>query len=430
MKIQNVKGGYDFLPKEQKIRNYINGILKSTFEEFGYQPIETPILCYLDMLVDKYDENNDLLKEIYKLTDQGDRKLGLRYDLTVPFAKFIALNKNNISFPFKRYEIAKVFRDGPVKVGRDREFTQCDADVVGISGELVEAELLSLYITAFKRLDIDIIIKYNNRNLMRGLISEVGIEESKISSVITIIDKMNKITEAELIKYLVDLGIEETKVNSLLAMFKMDLESIKSKFVDSDNEVLKTGIMEIDSLSNYIEKLGYNESCVLDLTLARGQDYYTGNVFEVYDKSGVVTSSIGGGGRYDNMIGEYINDGEVYPAVGISFGLTSIFEILKTREEFNKNSSVEVFIIPMSVKIEALDLANKLREMGINVEIEMKDRKLKRSLDFANRENIPYVIILGEDEINNKKFVLKDMFGSNNIDVSMDNLDVIKDCLK
>ena len=384
----------------------------------------------LDMLVDKYDENNDLLKEIYKLTDQGDRKLGLRYDLTVPFAKFIALNKNNISFPFKRYEIAKVFRDGPVKVGRDREFTQCDADVVGISGELVEAELLSLYITAFKRLDIDIIIKYNNRNLMSGLISEVGIEENKISSVITIIDKMNKITEAELIKYLVDLGIEETKVNSLLAMFKMDLESIKSRFENSDNEVLKAGIMEIDELSNYIEKLGYNDKCILDLTLARGQDYYTGNVFEVYDKSCVVTSSIGGGGRYDNMIGEYINDGEKYPAVGISFGLTSIFEILKTRDEFNKNNSIEVFIIPMSVKIEALDLANKLRNMGINVEIEMKDRKLKRSLDFANRENIPYVIILGEDEINNKKFVLKDMFESNNIDISMDNLDVIKDYLK
>ena len=311
MKIQNVKGGYDFLPKEQKIRNYINEILKTTFEEFGYQPIETPILCYLDMLVDKYDENNDLLKEIYKLTDQGDRKLGLRYDLTVPFAKFIALNKNNISFPFKRYEIAKVFRDGPVKVGRDREFTQCDADVVGISGELVEAELLSLYISAFKRLGIDIIIKYNNRNLMRGLISEVGIEDSKISSVITIIDKMNKITEAELVKYLVDLGIEEIKVSSLLLMFKMDLESIKSKFVDSDNEVLKNGIEEIDSLNKYISKLGYNDICVLDLTLARGQDYYTGNVFEVYDKSGIVTSSIGGGGRYDKMIGEYINDGEV-----------------------------------------------------------------------------------------------------------------------
>ena len=259
MKIQNVKGGYDFLPKEQKIRNYINEILKTTFEEFGYQPIETPILCYLDMLVDKYDENNDLLKEIYKLTDQGDRKLGLRYDLTVPFAKFIALNKNNISFPFKRYEIAKVFRDGPVKVGRDREFTQCDADVVGISGELVEAELLSLYISAFKRLGIDIIIKYNNRNLMRGLISEVGIEDSKISSVITIIDKMNKITEAELVKYLVDLGIEEIKVSKTNVLVKTRLNHTPEEDFEQDDIVQKRkGECEHACVCRLLEYQGVN----------------------------------------------------------------------------------------------------------------------------------------------------------------------------
>ena len=147
MNIKNVKGGYDFLPKEQKIRNYINSILKNTFEEYGYLPIETPILCYFDMLSGKYEEDNDILKEIYKLKDQGNRNLGLRYDLTVPFAKFIALNKNELKLPFKRYEINKVFRDGPVKVGRDREFTQCDVDVVGIQNQMIEAELLSLYVS-------------------------------------------------------------------------------------------------------------------------------------------------------------------------------------------------------------------------------------------------------------------------------------------
>ena len=159
MKIQNVKGGYDFLPKEQRIRNYVSDTLKKVFEEYGYKSIETPIICYYDILSDKYDEENDILKEIYRLKDQGNRELGLRYDLTVPFAKFIALNKNNLSFPFKRYEIAKVFRDGPVKVGRDREFTQCDVDVVGIKGELIEAELLSIYEKAFRLMNIDIVIK-------------------------------------------------------------------------------------------------------------------------------------------------------------------------------------------------------------------------------------------------------------------------------
>ena len=202
MKIQNVKGCIDYLPKEQRIRNYINEILKETFEEFGYLPIETPILCYLDMLVDKYDEENDLLKEIYKLSDQGNRKLGLRYDLTVPFAKFIALNKNKINLPFKRYEINKVFRDGPIKLGRDREFTQCDVDVVGLSGQMIEAECLNIYVNAFQKLGIDIKIRYNSRNLMKGLILKNKVEEEKVNSVITIVDKLDKLSIREASKYI------------------------------------------------------------------------------------------------------------------------------------------------------------------------------------------------------------------------------------
>ena len=430
MKIQNVKGGYDFLPKEQKIRNYINEVLKETFMEYGYGSIETPILCYLDMLVDKYDENNDLLKEIYKLSDQGGRELGLRYDLTVPFAKFIALNKNNISMPFKRYEIAKVFRDGPVKVGRDREFTQCDADVVGIEGQFVEAELLSLYVAAFKKLEIDIIIKYNNRNLMRGLIKEVGVSDEQISKVITIIDKMNKITEKELRTYLIEIAIENEQIDKLLMLFKMDIDKIKDMFRDSTNEELTLGIKEIDTLKGYLEKLGYSEICKVDLTLARGQDYYTGNVFEVYDKSGYLTSSIGGGGRYDKMVTEYINDGEVYPAVGISFGLTSIYEILKTRDDFKNTSDIKFYIIPMGVDMEALSLANTLRSYGYNVDVEMKGRKLKKSLDFANRENIPYVIIVGEDEVKSGKVTVKDMINQNNFEIDLKNPEKVKEIVK
>ena len=398
--------------------------------EYGYGSIETPILCYLDMLVDKYDENNDLLKEIYKLSDQGGRELGLRYDLTVPFAKFIALNKNNISMPFKRYEIAKVFRDGPVKVGRDREFTQCDADVVGIEGQFIEAELLSLYINAFKKLGIDIIIKYNNRNLMRGLIKETGVSEEQISKVITILDKMNKITEAELRTYLIEIAIENEQIDKLLMLFKMDVDKIKDMLKDSTNEELTLGIKEIDTLKGYIEKLGYSEICKVDLTLARGQDYYTGNVFEVYDKSGYLTSSIGGGGRYDKMVTEYINDGEVYPAVGISFGLTSIYEILKTRDDFKNTSDIKFYIIPMGVDMEALSLADTLRSYGYNVDVEMKGRKLKKSLDFANRENIPYVIIVGEDEVKSGKVTVKDMINQNNFEIDLKNPEKVKEIVK
>ena len=163
MEIENVKGGYDYLPEEQKIRNYINDTLKTVFEEYGYTSIETPILCYYDILAGKYDESNDLLNEIYKLSDQGKRKLGLRYDLTVPFAKYIAMNPNT-KMPFKRYEIGEVFRNGPVKLGRDREFIQCDVDSVGIEGQLTEAEFVALYVEAYNKLNIDIVIKYKNHN--------------------------------------------------------------------------------------------------------------------------------------------------------------------------------------------------------------------------------------------------------------------------
>lgn len=409
MKIQNVKGGYDYLPKEQKIRNYINDTLREIFEEYAYLPIETPILCYYDILSDKYDEENDILKEIYKLKDQGERRLGLRYDLTVPFAKLIALNKNNISFPFKRYEIAKSFRDGPVKVGRDREFTQCDVDVVGLSGQLIEAELMTLYEKAFKKLNIDIIIKYNSRKLMTGMIIESGIKEDLIPEVTTIMDKLEKISKDELIKYLEDLNIEEYQINTLLDSFKLSLSKLNQKYKNTSNEKIKQGLEELNKLSNYLKQLNLDNIAKFTPTLARGQNYYTGNVFEVYDKSGVVTSSIGAGGRYDNMIKEFINDGNEYPTVGISFGLSSIYEILKSREDFKDASNVDVYIIPMNTEVESLQLANSLRMLNLKVEVDFQKRKLKKSLDYANKEKIPYVIILGEDEINNKIFKLKDM---------------------
>ena len=430
MKIQNIKGGTDFLPKEQRIRNYINDTLKEIFIEYGYNPIETPILMYYDILSDKYDEENDILKEIYKLTDQGNRKLGLRYDLTVPFSKLIALNKNNIKLPFKRYEIAKVFRDGPVKVGRDREFTQCDVDVVGVSGQMIEAEMLSLYVEAFKRLNIEIIIKYNSRQLMSGLIKECNIEEEKVSKVITIIDKLEKVTIDELKDYFREIEIEEEKIDKLLKYFTLSLDELNKEFTITNNENIIIGLEELNTLDDYLKALEIDNYCKFVSTLARGQDYYTGNVFEVYERNMKLSGSIGGGGRYDKIITNFISDGNIYPAVGISFGLSSIYELLKNDERFKSDSDVDIYVIPMNTKIESLKLANKLRNMGYKVELEMIDKKLKKSLDFANKEKIPYVIILGEDEIANNCFKVKDMFNNKEFEVSMNNLEVIKEYIE
>ena len=428
MKIMNVKGGYDFLPQEQKIRNYINNILKETFEEYGYNSIETPILCYYDILSDKYDEENDILKEIYKVSDQGERQLGLRYDLTVPFAKFIAINKNKIQLPFKRYEIAKVFRDGPVKVGRDREFTQCDVDVVGLSGQLIEAELLALYKNAFDKLNIDITIKYNSRNLMTGLILDCEVSEELISEVTTIIDKINKITPEEFRDNLKRIGLTDSQITNLNTNLKLSLKELNEKFTTPNNQYLKTGLEELNNLNTYLAQLGLSETCVFDSSLARGQNYYTGNVFEVYDKKQRVTGSIGGGGRYDQMITNFIDDGEAYPAVGISFGLSSIYEILKNAEESLEESIIDLYIIPIGTEIEALKLANNLRNLKYNVELEMQGRKLKKCLDYANREKIPYVIILGEDELTSKKVTVKNMLDSTkNFELELTNLATITD---
>ena len=424
MIIKNVKGCYDFLPKEQKIKNYINKTLKETFEQYGYNSIETPILCYYDILSDKYEENNDILNEIYKLSDQGNRKLGLRYDLTVPFAKFIALNKNNIQIPFKRYEIAKVFRDGPIKAGRDREFIQCDVDVVGLKGQMIEAELMTLFIKAFNKLGIDTIIKYNSRNLMAGIILECGIKENLIASVTTIIDKLDKITKEEFKTSLEKLNISNKQINNLEQCFNLSLEELNIKFRNSNNIKIIKGLEELNNLTNYLKQLNLDKICYFTPSLARGQNYYTGNVFEVFDKKERIKGSIGAGGKYDKMITEFINDGKEYPAVGISFGLSTVYEILKDNS-INNISETDIYIIPMDTEIESIKLANRLRNLNYNVEIDMLKRKLKKSLDYANKVKIPYVIILGETEVTEKKFKLKNMYTGEETIIELYNLDRI-----
>lgn len=430
MEIENVKGGYDFLPEEQNIRNYINNTLKEVFEQYGYCSIETPILCYYDILAGKYDESNDLLNEIYKLTDQGKRKLGLRYDLTVPFSKLIALNKNKLTMPFKRYEIAKVFRDGPIKAGRDREFTQCDVDVVGIEGQMIEAELVSLYVEAFKKLKIDVEIKYNSRKLMNGLILESGVAEELTSKTITIIDKIEKLSKEDFSKALLEIGLTKEQSEKLQQYFSMTLEQINEMFKNTQNLVLAEGLKELNELNDYLTILNIQEYCKFTSSLARGQDYYTGTVFEVYEKNGVLNCSIGGGGRYDKIITDFINDGNVYPAVGVSFGLTSLYAILKDRAELNQKSKLDFYIIPMGTEKESLKLAIDLRKQGFNVDVSMNGRKLKKCLDYANKTNIPYVIILGEDEIKNGSLFIKDMNNKNQIEVSFDKISNVKELCK
>ena len=419
IELRNVKGCADYSPREQFIRNYISDTLKKVFEKYGFKPLQTPILCYYDLLALKYDEENDILKEVYKVTDQGNRNLALRYDLTVPFAKYIAMNPNT-KLPFKRYEIGEVFRNGPVKLGRDREFIQCDVDSVGIEGQLTEAEFIALYVEAYKNLNIDVIIKYNNRKFLSGIIIEAGIEEELVTDTITIIDKFEKMTKQELEKEFAKIGLTDEQIEKLFMYLNMDANQLIN--IESKNEVLTEGINELNTLKEYIEKLDLIDYVQFSPSLARGQEYYTGTVFEVYVKDGSITSSIGGGGRYDKMITDFIGNGTKYPAVGISFGLNVIYEILKNREEFAEKALTDIYIIPMGTEIECLKIAQVLRKAGYKTEVEMKNRKMRKALDYANVEHIPYVFILGEDELNDNCITVRNMIEKTQAQISIANI--------
>lgn len=426
--LKNVRGSIDFGGKDAIIRSFISKTLQETFEKYGYNPLETSILCYYDLLALKYDEDNDILKEIYKVTDQGKRNLALRYDLTVPFAKYIASNPN-IKLPFKRYEIGKVFRDGPIKKGRAREFVQCDVDSVGIEGQMIEAELISIFVEGYSKLGIDIIVKYNNRKLMNGIIEVCNVEKEKISQVITVIDKIEKLSKDELILEFKKQGLQEKQIDDLLKYLNMSLEELSNIFAENNNQNLKEGLAELNELNQYIKELNLTKYVKFVSSLARGQEYYTGTVFEVYTADGSIKSSIGGGGRYDRIIGDFINDGKKYPAVGISFGLDVIFEILKEKQmNFN---NIDVYIIPMNNKVLALKIANELRKNKINVEIDMNDLKLKKALGIVNEKNIPVVIILGDDEINQNKIAIKDMKNKTQVLENMDGyVNKVKEIIK
>ncbi len=406
--IKNVKGTFDYLPKEQMIRDHITKTLTQVFESFGYLPVVTPTLCYYDVLASKYGGGAEILKEVYKLTDQGERNLALRYDLTIPFAKLIVLTKD-ITMPFKRYEIGKVFRDGPVKVGRNREFIQCDVDVVGISDVFVDAELISLYITAFKQLNISFTVDYNNRKLMTGILEECGILENQMLDVITVIDKFKKLTKDEINKEFLNCGITEEQINQIYKYFHFGFENLAKEFHNTKNEHIQKGIEELTEVKEYLENLGITEYTNIDLTLARGLNIYTGTVFEVFAKNSKVTSAIGGGGRYDKIITNFIHNGEEYPAVGCSFGLDAITEVVKEQSNTQNIRSIDLFIVPMNTKKESLKLANHLRSYGIRVDLQYTERKLNKILNWIDRSGIPFVIILGSDEVTNNKIILKCM---------------------
>jgi histidyl-tRNA synthetase len=407
MIVQNVKGTYDFFGKEQSLRKKVQSTLQEIFELYDFDGMDSTILSELDLLTSKYAGGDEILKEMYQLTDQGMRNLGLRYDLTIPFAKVIALNPG-IEFPYKRYEIGKVFRDGPVKRGRLREFLQCDVDVVGIAGPEAEAELMQLAVEVFKRLEIPITLRWNNRRFLGEVLESIGVPSDEKQSVMLTLDKIEKIGNNGVIKELVSKGLDSQVSNAIKDLIELDnptFEIVSRKYGIQENP----GALKVQSLQEIIQNLGLEQICKFDPFLSRGLSFYTGTVYEIFDASGSFTSSLGGGGRYDAIIGQLIGRDDIqYPTVGISFGMESIMEMLENRPVQIPGALVVVIPIGETVT-EVLKSAAILRASGIRTSIETSKRKLKKSLATASSKGIRYVMLIGESEVSLGKVRLKDM---------------------
>lgn len=408
-KLQAPKGTRDFPPEEKILRQEIESRLRILFELYGFNPIETPVFELYDTLASKYAGGAEILKETYTFEDQGKRKLGLRYDFTVPFARFVALNPT-LKKPFKRYQIGPVFRDGPMKLGRYRQFDQCDVDVVGASSLIADAELLALASSFFKLMRLDVTIYVNNRKLLNALLDAAGVPEKLQESAILSIDKLKKIGITGVSKELEEKGVSTTSIKKISEIF--DIPQISNiALVERFAKMVKdqSGSNEMAELLQYAEALKVS-NIRFDPSLARGLAYYTGTVFEVFANDSSVTSSLAAGGRYDNMIGNLVGSSEVIPAVGLSVGLDAVLETLKAARAIElKKSVVMAYVIPINTLKESLELVNTLRESGIATDMDLSGKSISKNLDFANAYAIPFVIIVGQKELAEGKVKLKSM---------------------
>ena len=411
---RTLSGFMELLPQDQIKFNEMLDTIKNTYELYGFLPEETPIIESSEVLLAKAGGETE--KQIYSFK-KGDKDLSLRFDLTVPLAKYVAQYYNDLTFPYRRYQIGKVFRGERAQKGRYREFYQCDIDIIG-DGKLSiinDAEIPSVIYTTFKNLGFDnFVIKINNRKILNGLFDELNISDKK-TEILIIIDKLEKIGMEAVKEELSKLNLSDEKINKIEQFFKIDgatdekLEKLER--LNFNSEIFKEGLEELKEVVKYVRLFNVEEkNFVVDLTIARGLDYYTGTVYETnlvgYESIGSICS----GGRYENLASYYTKKN--LPGVGISIGLTRLFYNLKELGllKSSKKSISKAGIIAMGVGIEeAVKISNILRENNIPNEIYKEDTKLKNKFSYANNLDIPYVIIIGEEEKEKGLYTLKNM---------------------
>lgn len=419
MEISIPRGTKDCYGKEMMLRQKIRDVLRRNYEKYGFEPLETPAFESFELFTVKGSAGEAIKEEIYYFKDKSNRELGLRFDFTVPLARFIAMN-SSIPKPFKRYQIGKVWRyDRPGK-GRYREFEQADFDIVGVGNLKAEAECLSLISDCLKDLGIDdAIIKINSRKLMEGIALQIGIPEDKIMNVFRTIDKLDKIGFEGVRKELIHgREVDENIVEKLMGFLKLrgkdDLIEKLDKIVE--NETGRKGLEELKELMNLVN-LYKLKNVEIDLTLMRGLEYYTGTVIEVKVKG--ENFSIGGGGRYDNLIGLYGK--ENMSAVGFSFGIDRIIDLLI--EKFNMIREGVYICILGNVFEKGVEILRKIRDMGIKADMNYLNRNLGNQLNYADVKGYKYAIILGERDLREKKITIKNLENGEEMKIGFDDLE-------
>lgn len=412
MKFQPPKGTRDFLPEEMIKRDFVVNTIKNVFVRYGFDALETPILEDWKMLSAKSGE--DLANQIFRFKDKAGRELGLRAEQTPSLARVVA-NNPQLPKPFKRYVIAPAWRYEEVTAGRRREFYQCDVDVVGSSSMEADVECISAAIdclTALGFKDFNIVV--NNRKTLDGFIELIKADKKKDTDIFRAIDKIGKLGEEVVIEELKKTGLDDEQIKKLMKLisvkgdFKKVLEDAKKML--KGISIGEEGLKETEELFKFSKVYEIDKMLTLDLSLARGLDYYTGPIFEIKTKTGKNVGSVAGGGRYDKMI-EFFG-GRPTPATGISLGIERIVEVMKEEKMFDlPKTKVKVFVATVNEKIkdDAVKIAQKLRKENISCQIDLMGRNLTKQLEFANSLGIPYVLIVGEKELKEKKFKLKDM---------------------
>ena len=410
---RTLPGFMELLPTEQIKFNRIKEIIKHTYEKYGFLPIDTPVIESSDVLLAKAGGETE--KQIYRFT-KGDSDLSLRFDLTVPLAKYVAKNYNNLTFPFRRYQIGKVYRGERTQRGRYREFYQCDIDIIDNESLNIinDAEIPSIIYNIFKEIDFGkFTIRINNRKVLSGFFEALNLND-KITDILRIVDKIDKIGKDKVSDMLKEIKITEEQIAKIVEFITTKdnvIEYLKS--LKLDNSLFEEGVAELEIVQKYMNSFGVPEDYyMVDLSIARGLDYYTGTVYETIIDDYPQIGSICSGGRYDNLA-EFYTDKKL-PGVGISIGLTRLFFILneyKLMKDQKDSSIAEYLIIPMIEDLTyPIEVATKLRAKGKKVEIYFDNKSMKKKMNYANKQNVPFVIIIGEDEINANKVMLKNMF--------------------